>query len=299
MDHVSKGLRISCGLAMLVSLIGYVLPWVIITQENYPALSASLLDYVKAVFAGQILPMTGSEPLGIMRIAIIVVFVMLPACIAVFAGIWGIVGNARQMVTGIGSIVNVLLGIGLIYEKNYMWIITAQQEVNFYMGFFLQASVTMIAAVIGILSLCIRPKVHTEAEEAIPELKEMVQEKKQPEYRVVQESIQPETARKHGTLVGLEGMYKGAEIQLMDGQQLKMGRSNENDLIFSDQVHVSRKHCVLIWHEARQQYSFYDTSSTGTYLNGTEDTVPQNMEVVLEPGCTLALGDETNIFRLE
>lgn len=117
MDHVSKGLRISCGLAMLVSLIGYVLPWVVITQENYPALSASLLDYIKAVFVGRILPMTVNEPLGTMRMAIIVVFVMLPACIAVFAGIWGIVGNARQIVTGIGSIANVLLGIGLIYEK--------------------------------------------------------------------------------------------------------------------------------------------------------------------------------------
>lgn len=300
MDHVSKGLRISCGLALLASLTGYVFPWVVITQENYPTLSASLLDYIKAVFVTpRILPMTDQEPLVAVQIGMIVAFVILPVCIAIFTGIWGIVGSAKQMITGIGAVANTLLGIGLISGKNSMWSIIPTQEVHFSTGFFIQVSITMLAAILGILSFCIWPRVRRETEETIPELKEMVQEKKQPEYRVTDESVQPEAAARHGVIVGIEGMYKGAQIQMEDGQKLRMGRNNENDLIFSGQLHVSRKHCVVIWHEASKQYSFYDTSSTGTYLNGTEETVPQNMEVMLEPGCTLALGDETNVFRLE
>ena len=42
-----------------------------------------------------------------------------------------------------------------------------------------------------------------------------------------------------------------------------------------------------------------DFSSSGSYINGSEDCLPQNIDTPLPPGTILDIGDENNRFRLE
>ena len=102
-----------------------------------------------------------------------------------------------------------------------------------------------------------------------------------------------------GVLVGLTGIYAGAEITMPPGEFIRMGRQNTNHLVFEGQKSVSRDHCKMKWNADSQTYTIYDYSSTGSFVNGSHDCLPQNLEMTLEPGCVLAIGDETNTFRLE
>ena len=83
------------------------------------------------------------------------------------------------------------------------------------------------------------------------------------------------------------------------GEFIRMERQNTNHLVFEGQKSVSRDHCKMKWNADSQTYTIYDYSSTGSFVNGSHDCLPQNLEMTLEPGCVLAIGDETNTFRLE
>lgn len=102
-----------------------------------------------------------------------------------------------------------------------------------------------------------------------------------------------------GVLVGLTGMYAGAEIPFQNGMSIRLGRLNNNDLIFEGQGMVSRNHCTIRWDGVSHTFIFKDTSSSGTYVNGSEDCLPQNIEIEIPVGSVIALGDESNTFRLE
>lgn len=102
-----------------------------------------------------------------------------------------------------------------------------------------------------------------------------------------------------GVLVGLTGMYAGAEIPFQNGMTIRLGRLNNNDLIFEGQGMVSRNHCSIRWDGVSHTFVFKDTSSSGTYVNGSEDCLPQNIEIEIPVGSVIALGDESNSFRLE
>ena len=112
---------------------------------------------------------------------------------------------------------------------------------------------------------------------------------------------QPEQNAKgpRGVMVGLTGIYAGAEIPFADGEYIKLGRLANNDLVFEGQPKVSRNHCRIKWNSASKRFSFYDYSSNGTFVNGSEDCLPQNLEIEMLPGTVIAIGDENNTFRLE
>ena len=116
----------------------------------------------------------------------------------------------------------------------------------------------------------------------------------QPEKPQAKQQMPP-----HGVLVGIKGLYAGAEIAMKDGEEIRLGRAEGNHLIFTGQRSVSRNHCKIRWNEAKQSYLFLDYSSSGTYLNGSNDCLPQNLEIEVPCGSQIALGNRENIFLLK
>lgn len=102
-----------------------------------------------------------------------------------------------------------------------------------------------------------------------------------------------------GVMVGLSGMYKGAEIPFKNGESIKFGRDTSNDMVFTDAPRVSRHHCVITWDGENKVYQIIDNSSNGCYINGMEECIPQNIPLQLEIGTIIDIGDENNCFRLE
>lgn len=98
---------------------------------------------------------------------------------------------------------------------------------------------------------------------------------------------------------GLVGIYAGAEIPFQDGESIRLGRLTDNDLVFDGQGSVSRKHCTLTWYGDRKKFSILDYSSSGCYINGEKECLPQNIAVWLEPGTVIDIGNAENRFRLE
>lgn len=311
MDRLAKSMRIGCGIVLLANLAGWFLPWVSITQENYPTLTASLWNYIYALLGGKTdaLTMTASDAFTGTQKAIIIVCMLLAAAIILLFGIWGVVGGPKQLVTGIGTLVNLTLQITLYCNRELLWTLGEDQKACMEFGSMFLLIGAIVAALPGIATFFIRPRVRHAAENTeIPQLQEIKEQQLQAKYNVVQEEAPvqqsssqqtPPTANvPHGTLVGITGIYKGAQITLKDGEMIRLGRKPENDLIFADEMHVSRRHCQITWDAARSQYRLYDTSSTGTYMNGREEPLPQNMEVWLDTGVVLDIGDSSNRFSL-
>lgn len=304
MDRLAKSIRISCGIVLLANLAGWFLPWVSITQENYPALTASLWNYIVTLFTGKgdALTMTAADAFSPAQKMLIVLCMIVSACVVLLFGIWGIVGGPKQIVTGLGALGNLAFQIVLFFNRSKMWTLTENQTAAMQIGNTVLLVAASVAAILGIATFIFRPRVHRVEEKAeIPKLQEIKEQQLQARYNVVQEEAVQETPVNvpHGTLVGVTGLYQGAQITLKDGEMIRLGRSSENDLIFADQMHVSRRHCQITWDEAQGKYKIYDTSSTGSYMNGQEEPLPQNMEVWLGTGVTLDIGDSTNRFSLE
>ena len=108
-----------------------------------------------------------------------------------------------------------------------------------------------------------------------------------------------EVRHPRGVMVGIAGVFQGAEIAMQDGEIMNLGRDLSNDLVFQDAPHISRMHCYIIWQAERQKYLIEDHSSNGCYINGALERLPQNVPIALEPGTIVDIGDRTNRFRLE
>lgn len=110
----------------------------------------------------------------------------------------------------------------------------------------------------------------------------------------------PKPEQPRGIMRGLCGMYEGAEIPLQN-ETIMIGRDpSRANLIYDENcTKVSRKHCEVSYDPQTKMFVFVDYSSTGTFKNGNPDCLPQNMKVMLEPGSTIDIGDETNRFILE
>lgn len=131
----------------------------------------------------------------------------------------------------------------------------------------------------------------------VAEPQDMVTEALIEEEEPVASPYQPGAPR--GVLVGIRGMYAGAEIPFQAEESIRLGRDASNDLVFTDAPRVSRHHCMITWHESKQQYGFLDRSSNGSFIHGQADCLPQNIEIMLQPGTVIDIGDEDNEFRLE
>lgn len=107
------------------------------------------------------------------------------------------------------------------------------------------------------------------------------------------------TVSPRGVMVGVAGVFSGKEITFKDRETLRLGRDLANDLVFTNASHISRNHCQITWYAQKQKYYVIDRSSNGCFINGASVRLPKNVEIALEPGTVIAIGDRTNRFRLE
>lgn len=103
-----------------------------------------------------------------------------------------------------------------------------------------------------------------------------------------------------GVIVGIEGVYKNASFEIVDGATIVFGRSPQESNIVFDQLatDVSRKHCTARFDGRTNQYTVTDFSSNGTFLeNGTQLESGQPKQ--LARGTVIYLGtSRKNGFRL-
>lgn len=305
MDRLAKGVRVVGGLLLFVNLAAFFLPVTKIVQEPYyPAenpLTIAPFHYIKAIFQknGDLFLDTYTTK----QLILILCLMALPVLLSLAGGIIGIVGSPRQLVSGILSIVIAGLYGTLFPMLNDIWPEPLTDQVySWNYSLYITIGVSGVAAVLGIIGFFVRPrrlKKNTAA--VIPQVNEIKQEQELARYNIVEPMPERGDAPSYprGIMVGLAGIYTGAEIPFQDGESIKLGRMPDNDLVFENQPRVSRNHCVITWHAGAGRYEILDYSSNGSYINEEEECLPQNMKIVLQPGTILDIGSAENRFRLE
>ena len=84
-----------------------------------------------------------------------------------------------------------------------------------------------------------------------------------------------------------------------DGDEITFGRADTNNLIFATEPRISREHCKIRWDAKKEKYIFRDYSSSGSYINGSDDCLPQNLDLEVACGSEIALGNQDNVFLLK
>ncbi len=358
MNRKAKGLRIAGGIGILLNIICLFLPMTKCEPENYPIEKFSQLDYILNMFSD-------NAPYGDVyssgRIIWVIVCILIPVIISLVAGIWGIVGNDRQIVSSV-----------MILSVFALYIVLCLTIMGFYPSDEYSGDIAGIvnlicsgaASVLAIISLLYKGEPMEEPElDGIPDLNEFRQEQvdakinihnnteksinpfaadtyesssgsgepekpssiqaesKQPTQQMVQDQQsvmqtvdEQDNNRQNseqndileyvpgppkGIMVGLTGIYAGAQIQFQDGESIRLGRHQSNDLVFEGQEKVSRNHCYIKWNGVEGKFYFKDNSSNGSFIQGMDDCLPQNIEIEIPIGSVILIGDESNSFRLE
>lgn len=307
MNRFAKGFRVVSGIVMLLNLVAAFVPVTVCTQENYPTLSWTAFDYIKSIFDRK-LPygeaianeMTSGQLLWIIGL------MLLPILLSVITSIWGIVGSERQIFSCILALVVTGIYGGMIVRIPYLWPVdTGNCVYSRGAACTMHLVIGAVGCVTALVALILTPrKPKTRTASAIPKVNEIKQEQIQARYNVILEEEQDQfpaytSKQPRGVMVGLKGMYAGAEISLLNGEYIKLGRLADNHLVFEGQEKVSRNHCKIKWDSNTGKYTIVDYSSNGTFVNGSQDCLPQNLEIEMIPGTVIVLGDENNIFRLE
>ncbi|MCI9098825.1 MAG: FHA domain-containing protein [Lachnospiraceae bacterium] len=320
MERYAKGFRSFSGFLILLNLAGFFLPLTERTQEGYTPLRWSQFDYIKALLGGA-LPSAGEDTIFVSstQTALILCCMVLPLILALAAGIWGIVGGPRQRVSSLLIFLVLILYLALYGFLDILWP-EAQFTQTYIKGIACQVCIAVsgCSGAFGVLSLISTPKKVKKVEKKIPQLQEIRQQQAEAKYSIMMEkahqdsqktqSVKEPLAKENrpyvpgnprGVMVGLSGVYAGAQIPMTDGEFIRLGRKNTNHLVFEGQIKVSRNHCRIKWDAADKKYIIYDYSNTGSFADGSHDCLPQNLNMPLEPGTVLAIGDDTNTFRLE
>lgn len=101
-----------------------------------------------------------------------------------------------------------------------------------------------------------------------------------------------------GELVGISGMYEGAELPIRPGDKIIIGRdAGKSNLVIQDKE-VSRKHCEITYDAYNQTYIICDCSTNGVYLGDGSRTAAQQ-PVYLKPGSVIRIGNTVHVFALK
>lgn len=308
---------------LLFADIGFLfIPVIKTVQENYPTDTYSQADFIKDVFSKFVmgdsqLKISGSQAIQI------VLLIGLPVLLAIVFAIVSIVLENRQLISGIAAIVisalNVVfttraVSMGQIYKKKYQDIVSMN-------GLNIVLALAVILMICGLMVIITKPasaKKNKSKDNVIPDVEQIHQEQIKPRYEFIDEAAleqsvdveeekmqeenpvqKSESGAARGVMVGITGMYAGAEIPFKSGEELKFGRDNINDVIFPDARKVSRTHCTITWDAEKEEFYIVDTSSNGCFINEMDECIPQNLPIRLEVGTILDIGDNTNRFRLE
>lgn len=309
MNRFAKKFRVLAGLSVLLNLAALFLPAVKRMQENYADVTWNQIDYLQSALA-RFLSFMGEPRLELTtsQTSMVLLLMLLPLLLSLTAGIWSLVGSQTQKMSSFLIFVLFVLVIGMAALNPSLWPQAEQPSQTFGRG--IACLLTLIFSGLGTLfslaALIATPKREktTEKKKGIPQVEEIKQQQVEAKYNVMMEKQQEKQSEQkkepvHGVLCGLTGIYAGAKIPITDGQYILLGREADNHLVFEGQKKVSRNHCRIKWDNMRQMYIIRDYSTNGSFINGSEDCLPQNLDLELAPGTTLSLGDEKNSFYLE
>ncbi len=307
MDRSAKSVRTVCGLFLLINLAVFFLPVTLIERQNSAGkseLAYSQIDYITGMTDGEL---PHDEYLVVDTFegnayVLVIFFMIFPLLFSIVAGIYGIAGNPRQVVTGICSLLVFGCYLAQFFMLKQVWPeVTADLICQRGKGSVLTLVASGVAALFGILSFVFIPKIKKGKD-----VRSWNVDTGQRMALVASEAgEEAETSPYHllkgprGVLVGMTGMYAGAEILFEDGMTIRLGRLPENDLVFENETHISRRHCELTWNASEKMFHIKDFSSSGSYINASGQCLPQNIDTPLRPGTILDIGDENNRFRLE
>ena len=102
----------------------------------------------------------------------------------------------------------------------------------------------------------------------------------------------------HGAIICTKGSMQGAEINILDGEMVTIGRDGAaSNLILPDRD-ISRRHCTVQFNAAENCYYVTDYSSLGTQMNGSV-RLEKEMPTRCSRGTRLMLGQGNNEFILQ
>ena len=321
MDRKAKILRSVAGAIALLNIIIFFLPLVSNSGGDSGQVSHySQLDYVLKLFTDDAPYGTGNL-FSAIRLVWVILAILIPLILGVVAALWAFFGSNMQKGSSVLIFITTAfyiifpLTVGEYFPNDYY---------SVFLGGFLNIIITAVAAVISIFALNTRQTLEevTISGEipGVDDIKEQMVKEQLDIYAAAGETsllrdekpfpmdeITPTEptfdksfvmgGTPKGVMVGLRGMYAGAEIPLRPGEAIKLGRLSENDLVFGGVNEVSRHHCIIRFDGER--FFIKDTSSNGTFANGSDECLPQNIEVELPVGTVIALGNDNNTFRVE
>ena len=305
MNRLGKGFRIGSGMLLLLNVIIFFLPMTQSIHENYPTKIWSQFRYITNLMGAEEPYLTDYT---VERLMWASGLILLPLFLSLIVGIWEMATEKGQMVCVILAFVILALYIGLNVSITSYYVDKSYSRREAGMINLICSAIGSLAAVVAVI---ITPKKREIIMAEIPQVHEMKQQQIEAKYNILAdnptqgkagfpESVAYNPGVPRGVMVGLKGMYAGAEIPFSDGECIKLGRMPDNDLVFDDhQIMVSRKHCYIKWNARDKEYLFCDFSSNGTFANGSDDCLPKHLEITVKPGTILAIGDEKNTFRLE
>ena len=101
-----------------------------------------------------------------------------------------------------------------------------------------------------------------------------------------------------GLLRCIKGSIAGAEIELLSGQELLIGRSGEYSQLVLAESDISRKHCSVRFQADEQVYYVTDFSTYGVLVNDSHP-LAKGLPTRVPLGTTLTLGTGSNVFMLQ
>lgn len=309
MNRFAKTFRVLASLCVLFNMASLFVPVIRRVQDNYADLTWTQIDYIRGMLSTFIPSLAeGAQEVTESQSVWVLGFMVLPAAVSLTAGVWGIVGSQVQKISSMLVTMVFLLYVGMAATIDCLWPQAAAGQA-FCRGF--ACVVVLVCSGLGTLfsvaALFATPRKVKAIRGEIPQVEE-VKEQVEAKYHILAEE-EPKLEKKtqeaaqetpaHGVLVGLSGVYAGAEISIADGTEILLGRHSHNHLVFEGQGNISRDHCKIRWDEACQKYIFHDYSCNGSFIKGEENCLPQNLDIQLAPGTTIMLGNENNIFYLK
>ncbi len=311
MNRFAKTFRVLASLCVLLNMASLFLPAVKRVQDNYSDLVWTQVDYIQGMLARLIPSLERGEVAVTNNQALwVFCFMFLPAVVSLAAGIWGIVGSQVQKTSSILVMVSLLLYAGMAATIDNLWLETATGQA-YCRGpaYVMLLSLSGLGTLFSIAALIATPRKVKVVSNEILQLKD-AEEQADVKYHILDaegqgrdgmevsaNTMQSEPA--HGVLVGVTGVYAGAQISIVDGQEILLGRGRNNHLVFEGQDDISRGHCKIRWDEAHQKYVINDYSANGSFIMGEENCLPQNLDILLDPGMTIMLANENNTFYLK
>lgn len=100
---------------------------------------------------------------------------------------------------------------------------------------------------------------------------------------------------KNAFIIGIEGTYAGARINIGDGIFIGRDAKVSNLVIHDDRI--SRRHCKIVYNDDTNTFDVTDYSRNGTYVIGGQ-RLDEKALTQLQPGTKIQLGKDGDIFQL-